>query len=109
MEIKPYENFNFDDNIVGIDEVSITYLQNSDCSGEDGKEDVQSITISTRNNACARFINIKTNSWSIDNIDELIKIIKDFERRSGLDEMVEEPINDVSKEGCSFERTEDYD
>lgn len=103
MEIKPYENYHFDDEIVGIDDVSVTYLQNSDCTGEDGKEDVQSITISTRNNACARFINIKTDSWSISDIDELIKLIKDFKRRSGLDEVVEEPINDVSKERCSFE------
>ena len=82
MEIKPYEDFHFEDNVVGIDNVSVTYLQNSDCSGEDGEESVQSITISTRNNGCARFINIKTDSWSIDDIDEFIKIIEDFKRRA---------------------------
>ena len=84
MEIKAYEDFKFEDELIGIDDVSITYLQNSDCSGEDGKEDVQSITISTRNNGCARFINIKTESWSINDIDELVKLLEDFKKRSGL-------------------------
>ena len=84
MEIKPYEDFQFEDELVGVDDVSITYLQNSDCSGEDGKEDVQSITISTRNNGMARFINIKTDSWSIGDVNELAKIIEDFKKRAGL-------------------------
>lgn len=84
MEIKSYEDYHFDDNIIGIDDVSITYLQNSDCSGEDGEDDVQSITISTRNNGCARFINIKTDSWSISDIDELEKLIEDFKKRAEL-------------------------
>lgn len=84
MEIKAYEDFQFEDELVGVDEVSITYLQNSDCSGEDGKDNVQSITMSTRNNGCSRFINIKTDSWSISDIDELIKLIKDFKKRAEL-------------------------
>lgn len=84
MEIKEYENFGFEDELVGVDDVSIKYLQNSDCSGEDGEEDVQSITISTRNNGCSRFINIKTDSWSIGDLDELAKLIEDFKKRAGL-------------------------
>lgn len=84
MEIKAYENFGFEDELVGIDDVSITYLQNSDCSGEDGKDNVQSITISTRNNGMARFINIKTDSWSISDTGELTKLIEDFKQRAGL-------------------------
>lgn len=84
MEIKAYEDFKFEDGHIGIDNVAITYLQNSDCSGEDGEENVQSITISTRNNAVARFINIKTNSWSISDADELVKLIEDFKKRAEL-------------------------
>lgn len=84
MEIKAYEDYHFEDELVGVDDVSITYLQNSDCSGEDGKENVQSITMSTRNNGCSRFINIKTDSWSISDIDELIKILEDFKKRAAL-------------------------
>ena len=82
--IKSYEDFHFDNNVIGVDDVSITYEQNSDSSGEDGEETVQCITLSTRNNGVARFINIKTESWSIDKVDELIEIIKDFEKRAGL-------------------------
>ena len=82
--IKSYEDFHFDDNVIGVDDVSITYEQNSDSSGDDGEETVQSITLSTRNNGVARFINIKTESWSIDDVNELIEIVNDFKKRAGL-------------------------
>lgn len=81
MEIKAYEDFKFEDGHIGIDDVSITYLQNGDCT-EDGN--VQSITISTRNNGVGRFINIKTENWSFDDIKELEELIKDFKQRAGL-------------------------
>ena len=80
--IKNYEDFKFEDGHIGIDDVSVTYLQNSDCTEED--ENVQSITISTRNNGIGRFINIKTENWSFDKVDELVEIIEDFEKRAGL-------------------------
>ena len=82
MVIKSYEDFKFEDSIVGIDNVSITYLQNSDCTEEDGN--VQSITLSTRNNGVHRFMNIKTENWSFDGINELEELIKDFKQRAGL-------------------------
>ena len=80
--IKNYEDFKFEDGHIGIDDVSITYLQNSDCTEED--ENVQSITISTRNNGIGRFINIKTENWSFDDINELEELIKDFKKRAEL-------------------------
>lgn len=80
--IQPYENFGFKDNVVGVDDVSITYLQNGDC--EDEKDNVQSLTVSTQNNGVARFITFKTERWAINDIDELIEIINDFKKRSGL-------------------------
>ena len=82
MEIKSYEDFKFEDNKVGIDDVSITYLQNSDCTESEG--DVQSITISCRNNGAARFLNIKTENWSLENAEEMLALLKDFEKRAGL-------------------------
>lgn len=82
MEIKSYEDFKFEDNKVGIDDVSITYLQNSDCT--ENEDDVQSITVSCRNNGVARFINIKTENWSLENAEEMLAILKDFEKRAGL-------------------------
>lgn len=82
MEIKSYEDFKFEDNKIGIDDVSITYLQNSDCT--ENQDDVQSITISCRNNGAARFLNIKTENWSLENIDEMVALLKDFEKRAEL-------------------------
>ena len=82
MEIKSYEDFKFEDNKVGIDDVSITYLQNSDCT--ENEDDVQSITISCRNNGVARFLNIKTENWSLENAEEMLALLKDFEKRAGL-------------------------
>lgn len=91
INIVPYEDASFnedcsrwEDGTVVIDEISIKYLQNSDCSGDDGNEEVQELTLTARNNGIARFINIKTDSWSIDSVDELKTIIEDFEHRSGI-------------------------
>ena len=82
MEIKSYENFHFENNEIGIDDVSITYLQGSDCT--ENEDDVQSITISCRNNGVARFLNIKTENWSLENAEEMLALLKDFEKRAGL-------------------------
>ncbi len=82
MEIKPYEKFRFENNEVGMDDVSIMYLQRSDCT--ESEDDAQSITVSCRNNGVARFINIKTENWSLENAEEMIALLKDFEKRAGL-------------------------
>lgn len=90
LNIVPYEeatlneNGEWNDETVVIDEVSIEYLQNTDCSGNDGNEEVQALKITARNNGVERFLNIKTDSWSIDGVDELKAIIEDFKHRSGI-------------------------
>lgn len=80
--IEPYEKFEFKDNIIGLDDVSITYLQNGDC--EDERDSVQSITLTTQNNGVDRFITIKTDRWAIDDTEQLIEIIEDFKKRAEL-------------------------
>ena len=90
LNIVPYEeatlneNGEWGDETVVINEVSIEYLQNTDCSGNDGNEDVQALKITARNNGVERFLNIQTDSWSIDGVDELQTIIEDFKHRSGI-------------------------
>ena len=90
LNIVPYEeatlneNGEWNDETVVINEVSIEYLQNTDCSGDDGNEEVQALKITARNNGVERFLNIKTDSWSIDSADELKAIIEDFKHRSGI-------------------------
>ena len=84
MEIKPFEKGDFDKDIL-VSEVSVTYYQSNDNSGEDPEEDgVQEIRLKTRDNGIARYINIKTDSWSIESAEEFSKLIKDFSERAGL-------------------------
>jgi hypothetical protein len=45
---------------------------------------VQTLTVSARNNGVSRFLNLKTDNWSIDGIDELSEIIEDFKKRAGI-------------------------
>ena len=90
INVVPYEeatlneNGKWEEGTVVIDDISIKYLQNSDSSGDDGDEEVQELTLTARNNGIARFINVKTDSWSIDSVDELKSIIEDFKHRSGI-------------------------
>lgn len=85
----PFEKIKFKDNEICVDDVSVTYSQNADNSGldKDGEDDLaQEIIISTRNNGLARYINIKTKSWSISNIDEIIQLLEDFKKRAFLED-----------------------
>ena len=80
MEVKPIDNCDYKDDEIYIDESSITYVQNGDCSSAD----VQSITLSTDNNGSSRYIWFRTDRWAISDIDDLIKILKDFQVRVGM-------------------------
>ena len=73
-----------EDDQVGIGEVTIEYFQNPDCTEDADTIGAQTLTISTRDNGVARFINIKTDNWSIDGATSLVDIIKDFEKRASL-------------------------
>ncbi len=83
--IKTFEECGFKDGDYEtyIDEVSITYHQPCDCTGQDDS-DGQSITLSARNNGMARFINVKTDSWSINDAEEIKKLVNDFCDRAGI-------------------------
>lgn len=74
------DEFNYKNQQIGIDDVSVQYVQTGDCT--ESEDDVQTITISTRNNGVARFLNIKTDNWSFDSADDLIAIINDFKQRA---------------------------
>ena len=84
MKIVPFENAKFADDEVYFDEVNMKYVQNADCT-EDRDEMCQELEISSRNNGTARFINIKTEGWSIDDPQQLVNIINDFCSRAGIE------------------------
>lgn len=73
-----------DDNQVLLNEAIITYVQNPDCT-EDRDGDWQKLTISIRDNGVAKFLNIKTDNWSLDNAESLSDIIKDYCKRIGYE------------------------
>lgn len=85
-KIVPYEFSSFDDGEIIVDKVTVSYMQKNDSSGEDidGTDGAQEITLTARSNGLARFVNIKTDSWSIENADEFKLIVEDFERRAGI-------------------------
>ena len=82
--VKTFEETDFrkDDWGPYVDEVSVTYYQGNDCT--ESCEEGQSITLSSRNNGIGRFVNIKTENWSIDGIKDMEKLINDFHVRAGI-------------------------
>ncbi len=82
MKIVSFEEGKFKDDEVVFDDISIKYTQNADCTEDDGT--YQELDITSRNNGTARFINIKTEGWSIDNPNDLVDIINDFCKRADI-------------------------
>ena len=82
MKIVPYEGALYGDDEVHFDEVTIKYYQDADCTEE--KDGIQELEITSRNNGIARFINIKTDGWLIDDPQQLVNIVNDFCDRAGI-------------------------
>ena len=61
-------------------EITMKYWQNPDCT-EDQDGEPQEITISTRDNGVAKFLNIKTDNWSISDVEDINFLINDFKKR----------------------------
>lgn len=74
------------DNQVLLDSITCTYIQNPDNTESRGNdEDVcQELILSTRDGGGGKYINIKTNSWSINNSEEFLTILNDFKNRCGI-------------------------
>ena len=72
------------EDVVLLDKMSCTYLQEPDCVSD--IDDYQEITIETRDGGGGKFFNLRTNEygWSFDEVSRITEIIEDFKRR--LDE-----------------------
>lgn len=65
-----------------LEEITCKYLQPADCT--ENRDEVQTLTISSRDGGGGKFINFKTESWSITGDDfkkELIPLFEDFKSR----------------------------
>lgn len=72
-----------EDNQVLLDEITCKYVQNPDCT-EDRDGDLQELILSSRDGGGGKFINIKTENWSIsgDNFEyDILPILNDFKKR----------------------------
>ena len=63
-----------------LESISCTYIQEPDCS-ESRDADYQKIIISTRDEGGGKFLNIKTDNWSITDENELVYLINNFKSR----------------------------
>lgn len=66
-------------NEILLDSIQMIYVQNGDCTED--KDTVQELTIRTRDNGAAKFLNLETKNWSIDDTDSLVAVINDFKKR----------------------------
>lgn len=94
MKIISFDKSKFKDDEVVFDDVSIKYTQNADCT--EGNDEIQELDITSRNNGTARFINIKTEGWSIDNPNDLVDIINDFCKRADINITTEEDEENIN-------------
>ena len=69
-------------NEVLLDKVTCTYIQENDCT--ESSDEVQEITLSTRDGGGGKFLNISTKSWSISDAEELITLINNFKEKVDL-------------------------
>lgn len=72
-----------EDNQVFLDEITCKYIQSPDCT-EGREEDFQELILSSRDGGGGKFINIKTEGWSIsgDNFEyDILPILNDFKKR----------------------------
>jgi hypothetical protein len=82
------------ENEVALYELTAKYTQECDCtqSEDDYNDGCQILTVTAHSGGGGKFTNIRTNDagWSINNVDELVDILKDFQQRlktsdNGLD------------------------
>lgn len=71
---------------VSVSKVTVKYVQDLDCcqSEEDYPEGIQILTITTDDGGGGKFIRLKTgeSGWSLDSIEDIIKILSDFKQRT---------------------------
>lgn len=90
MKLIEWEKADLDeDDVVVVDEVSVTYTQKPDCT-EDGGGEWQELKVTSRNNGVGRFMNISTQNWSVGDTEEIRKVLEDFCHRAGIEKEKED-------------------
>lgn len=74
--------YDWDGEDIFLEEIIIKYIQSPDCT-ENRDGDSHELIISTRDGGGGKFLNLKTNNWSISGIEDLKLVIEDFNKRIG--------------------------
>ena len=80
--ITDYNEFDWDGEDILLEEASIKYIQSPDCT-ESRDDDPHELIITTRDGGGGKFLNLKTDNWSISGIKDLELVIDDFNKRIG--------------------------
>jgi len=80
--VTDFNEFDYNGEDIFLEEISMKYCQNPDCT-ENRDGDMQEMIISTRDGGGGKFLNIKTDNWSVSGIDDLKLLIGDFNKRIG--------------------------
>ena len=71
---------------VSVSKVTVEYVQDLDCcqSEKDYPEGIQTLTVTTDDGGGGKFIRFNTgeSGWSLDSIEDIIKILSDFKQRT---------------------------
>jgi hypothetical protein len=70
-----------DEELVSIEQITVKYMQEPDSNSSEG---LQFLEISTEDAGGGIYFVLKTDRWAFDNIDSLIKVLSDFNKRAIL-------------------------
>ncbi len=71
----------FGNDKLGVSNVKVDYTQDADSMSAD---DFQTLSVEATDAGGGWFFVIQTERWAFDNIDEFVKILKDFQKRVGV-------------------------
>ena len=67
---------------VAVNKVSVEYTQEADSNSADSNSDgLQFLEVSTEDAGAGVYYILKTERWAFDNLNDLIKVLNDFEKR----------------------------
>lgn len=69
---------------ITLSELKVTYTQDTDSCDEDG---VQELTVFTQDAGGGKYLVIETKRWAINDIDEVVSILNDFQKRIEPEEL----------------------
>lgn len=81
MELKTKGDIDYKDNVVYLANTDCTYVQISDNHDDDEPGGMQELTLSQVCVDGGKFFVLETRRWAVNEIKDLIKVLKDYQKR----------------------------